>query len=77
MKLITNKQKHILTLWMFKYYPILGAVLMNIYVGILIERHYLTFVHNTVSNSFIDMLCILFLIINFVLMFISKILGFC
>ena len=77
MKLITKKRKHILTLWMFKHYPVLGSILMNIYVGVLIEGHYLTFVHNTASNSFIGMLCLLFLMINFVLMFVSDILGFC
>lgn len=77
MKLITKKQKHILALWMFKHYPVLGSILMNVYVGVLIEGQHLTFVHNTASNSFIGMLCILFLMINFVLMFVSDILGFC
>ena len=62
---------------MFKYYPVLDSILTNIYVEVLVSGNHLTFIHNTASNTFIVILCILFLMINFVLIFISYILGFC
>lgn len=76
-ELITKRQKYLLTLWMFKYYPVVGSFLMWLYVGLLIFDNHLIFEHNITSDSFIGMACLLFLLINFVLIFVSDILKFC
>ena len=75
--LITKKQEYLLTLWMFKYYPVIGSFLMWLYVGLLIFDNHLIFEHNITSDSFIGIVCILFLMINFVLIFVSDVLKFC
>ena len=76
-KLITKRQEYLLTLWMFKYYPVIGSFIMWLYVGLLIFDNHLIFEHNITSDSFIGMVCLLFLMINFVLIFISDVLKFC
>ena len=76
-RLITKRQEYLLTLWMFKYYPVIGSFLMWLYVGLLIFDNHLIFEHNITSDSFIGIVCILFLMINFVLIFVSDVLKFC
>lgn len=76
-KLITKRQEYLLTLWMFKYYPVIGSFIMWLYVGLLIFDNHLIFEHNITSDSFIGMVCLLFLMINFVLIFVSDVLKFC
>ena len=75
--LITKRQEYLLTLWMFKYYPVIGSFIMWLYVGLLIFDNHLIFEHNITSDSFIGMVCLLFLMINFVLIFVSDVLKFC
>ena len=75
--LITKRQEYLLTLWMFKYYPVIDSFLMWLYVGLLIFDNHLIFKHNITSDSFIGMVCLLFLMINFVLIFVSDVLKFC
>ena len=69
-RFITKRQKYLLTLWMFKYYPVVGSFIMWMYVGLLIFDNHLIFEHNITSDSFIGIVCILFLMINFVLIII-------
>ena len=76
-RLITKRQEYLLTLRMFKYYPVIGSFLMWLYVGLLIFDNHLIFEHNITSDSFIGIVCILFLMINFVLIFVSDVLKFC
>ena len=76
-KLITKRQEYLLTLWMFKYYPVISSFIMWLYVGLLIFDNHLIFEHNITSDSFIGMVCLLFLMINFVLIFVSDVLKFC
>ena len=76
-RFITKRQKYLLTLWMFKYYPVVGSFIMWLYVGLLTFDNHLIFEHNITSDSFIGMVCLLFLMINFVLIFVSDILNFC
>ena len=76
-RLITKRQEYLLTLWMFKYYPVIGSFLMWLYVGLLIFDNHLIFEHNITSDSFIGIVCLLFLMINFVLIFVSDVLKFC
>lgn len=76
-RLITKRQEYLLTLWMFKYYPVVGSFIMWLYVGLLIFDNHLIFEHNITSDSFIGMVCLLFLMINFVLIFVSDLLKFC
>ena len=76
-RLITKRQEYLLTLWMFKYYPVIGSFLIWLYVGLLIFDNHLIFEHNITSDSFIGMVCILFLMINFVLIFVSDVLKSC
>ena len=75
--LITKRQEYLLTLWMFKYYPVIGSFLIWLYVGLLIFDNRLIFEHNITSDSFISMACFLFLMINFVLIFVSDVLKLC
>ena len=72
--LITKRQEYLLTLWMFKYYPVIGSFLIWLYVGLLIFDNRLIFEHNITSDSFISIVCFLFLMINFVLIFVSNVL---
>ena len=76
-RLITKRQEYLLTLWMFKYYPVIGSFLMWLYVGLLIFDNHLIFEHNITSDSFIGIVCLLFLMINFVLIFVSDVLKLC
>ena len=76
-RLITKRQEYLLTLWMFKYYPVIGSFLMWLYVGLLIFDNHLIFEHNITSDSFIGMVCLLFLMINFVLIFVSDVFKLC
>ena len=76
-RLITKRQEYLLTLWMFKYYPVIGSFLIWLYVGLLIFDNRLIFKHNITSDSFISMACFLFLMINFVLIFVSDVLKLC
>ena len=73
-RFITKRQKYLLTLWMFKYYPVVGSFIMWLYVGLLTFDNHLIFEHNITSDSFIGMVCLLFLMINFVLIFVSDVL---
>ena len=75
--LITKRQEYLLTLWMFKYYPVIGSFLMWLYVGLLIFDNHLIFDHNITSDSFIGMVCLLFLMINFVLIFVNDVFKLC
>ena len=72
-RFITKRQKYLLTLWMFKYYPVVGSFIMWLYVGLLTFDNHLIFEHNITSDSFIGMVCLLFLMINFVLIFVSDV----
>lgn len=76
-KIITRRQEHLLTLWMFKYYPIIGSLIMWLYVFLLVFDNHLIFKHNVTSDSFIGMMSILFLMVNFVMIFVSDVLSFC
>ena len=42
-RLITKRQEYLLTLWMFKYYPVIDSFLMWLYVGLLIFDNHLIF----------------------------------
>ena len=75
--LITKKQEYLLTLLMFKYYSVIGFFLIWLYVGLLIFDNHLIFEHNITSGSFIGMVCLLFLMINFVLIFVSDVFKLC
>ena len=76
-RLITKRQEYLLTLWMFKYYPVIGSFLIWLYVGLLIFDNHLIFEYNITSDSFIGMICLLFLMINFVLIFVSDVFKLC
>lgn len=75
--LITKKQEYLLTLLMFKYYSVIGFFIIWLYVGLLIFDNHLIFKHNITSGSFIGMVCLLFLMINFVLIFVSDVFKLC
>lgn len=73
---ITEIQEYLLTFRIFEYYPIIGSFIVWLYGESLIFYNNLVFRHTIINSFFISMICILFLIIIPLSIFIIRVLKF-